>query len=55
LIALNNLILKKKQLDADMEAEMDIIAKKYGILTKPIVTKSMEVIKGTHVPTEDQI
>jgi len=55
LLALNNLILRKKQLDADMEAEMDVIAKKYGVLTNPIVSKSMDVITGKHIPSDDQI
>jgi len=52
LIALNNLILQKKQLDADMEAEMSEIAKKYGKLSKPITEKSMEVITGAHQPSD---
>jgi len=35
-----------------METEMDIVAKKYGDLTKPIVEKSIEIITGKTVPTE---
>jgi len=38
-----------------MEVEMDAIAKKYGVITKPIIQKSMDLIAGRHVPSEDQI
>jgi len=38
-----------------MEAEMDVIAKKYGVLTRPIIEKSMEVITGKHIPTDVQL
>ena len=39
LIALNNLILQKKQLDKDMETEMDEIVKKFDKLSAPIEEK----------------
>jgi len=55
LIALNNLILQKKQLDADMEVEMNEIAKKYGKLSKPLQEKSMLLINGKHTPTDNEI
>jgi len=49
---LNNIILTKKQLDADMEAEMDVIVKKYSELTRPIIDKSLDIITGRTLPTE---
>jgi len=35
-----------------MEAEMDVIAKKYADLTRPIVDKSLDIITGRTIPTE---
>jgi len=55
LIALNNLILQKKQLDKEMENEMDEIVKKYNKLSEPLEEKSNNLIQGKHLPTDDEI
>jgi len=55
LIALNNLILQKKQLDKDMEEEMEVIVKKYSKLTHPINEKSFNLVQGKHQAGDPEI
>ena len=46
LIALNNLTLQKKELDKDMEAEMDALVEKFNKLSTSIEEKVIFLIKS---------
>jgi len=55
LIALNNLMLQKKQMDKEMEDEMEAIVKKYNKLNQPINEKSFNLINGKSQPGDSEI
>jgi len=51
---LNSYLLEDKQLNVELEAELALINLKYKNLTKPLLERSNEIVKGS-VPTEEEL
>jgi len=49
-----NSYLEDKQLNEELEAELALINLKYKNLTKPLLERSNEIVKGS-VPTEEEL
>jgi nucleosome assembly protein 1-like 1 len=53
-IALNNYILMRKQLDVEVEGQIQEIVKKYNKLQAPLMHALNEIIAGKRAPTEEE-
>jgi nucleosome assembly protein 1-like 1 len=54
-IALNNYILMRKQLDAEVEAQVGGLVVKYNKLQAPLMQQLNEIISGQRAPTQEEL
>jgi len=54
-IALNNYVLMRKQLDTEVEAQIQDIVKRYNKIQAPLMEELNKIISGERAPTEEEI
>jgi len=54
-IALNNYILMRKQLDAEVEGQIQEIVRKYNKVQAPLMQQLNEIISGKRAPTQEEV
>jgi len=55
MIALNNITLKKKQLEENLDYAIDTIIAKINKLEEPIFSRCNEIISGTGAPKVEEL
>jgi t-SNARE complex subunit (syntaxin) len=54
-VALNEIQQEKKQLDKQLEKEIEILTQKFEKLSEPLLQRSADIIDGSCLPTRENL